>query len=111
MPILLPLALMATAQLPVAAVDRDLAFPGFNGLPLHASVMAASAHPYFAVLVAAKKNAENTMDQSLTHIPVVQKKTAHLRKVYCSAKPGLSQLRCIRMCHSQKASYRSISVP
>jgi len=36
----------------LASADRDLAFPGFNALPLKASVRAASGHAFFAVLVA-----------------------------------------------------------
>ncbi len=35
-----------------SALDRDVAFPGFNGFPLKGSVRAAQGHPYFAVLVA-----------------------------------------------------------
>ncbi len=45
-----PLAAQAPAPAPA---DREIAFPGFNGFPLHGSVRAGGAHPYFAVMVAA----------------------------------------------------------
>lgn len=51
--ILSGVALPAMAQAPAPApADREITFPGFNGFPLHASVRAGGAHPYFAVMVA-----------------------------------------------------------
>ncbi|HEX9009420.1 MAG TPA: hypothetical protein VF804_03560, partial [Holophagaceae bacterium] len=44
--------LAALAQSAPAPADRQITFPGFNGFPLHASVRAGGAHPYFAVMVA-----------------------------------------------------------
>lgn len=44
-----PLAAEAPAPAPA---DRRITFPGFNGFPLHGSVRAGGAHPYFAVMVA-----------------------------------------------------------
>lgn len=52
MPIPLTLALVAAIPAPTAAVDRELAFAGFNGHALRASVKAGGAHPFFAVMVA-----------------------------------------------------------
>lgn len=37
---------------PADPADRPVAFPGFNGFPLNASVRSGSGHGYFAVLVA-----------------------------------------------------------
>jgi pimeloyl-ACP methyl ester carboxylesterase len=46
------LALPVLAQTPVLAPGRTITFPGFNAFPLHATVLAGAAHPYFAVMVA-----------------------------------------------------------
>ena len=49
----LPLAAQAPGRPPAPAAEgREVAFPGFNGFPLHGSVLAGGAHPYFAVMVA-----------------------------------------------------------
>lgn len=46
-------AVPLTAKAPAPApADREITFPGFNGFPIHGSVRAGGAHPYFAVMVA-----------------------------------------------------------
>jgi len=40
------------AQIQEAPVAREAAFPGFNGFPLHGTVLAAAGSSYFAVLAA-----------------------------------------------------------
>lgn len=64
----LPVAALAVAAQPAPA-DRELAFPGFNGYPLHGSVRAGGAHPYFAVMVAGSGPTDRDWSNPLIPVP------------------------------------------
>jgi len=61
-------ALAQTAPAP-APVDRDIAFPGFNAVPLKGSVKAGGAHPYFAVMVAGSGPTDRDWSNPLIPVP------------------------------------------
>jgi hypothetical protein len=51
-PLLASPILLAAPQAPTAAPEREVTFPGFNGVTLKGSVLKGDGHPYFVVMVA-----------------------------------------------------------
>ncbi len=49
---MLPFPIVASLQAPAPPADRELTFPGFNGVTLRGALRAGGAHPWFVVLVA-----------------------------------------------------------
>jgi pimeloyl-ACP methyl ester carboxylesterase len=67
-PLQTPPVIQAPAPVP-ALVDREVAFPGFNGVPLKGSVRAAAGASYFAVMVAGSGPTDRDWSNPLIPIP------------------------------------------
>lgn len=67
--ILPAVCLCLAAHTAPAPADREITFPGFNGVLLHGSVREGGAHPYFAVMVAGSGPVDRNWSNPMIPVP------------------------------------------